>query len=114
MKYINLAIGLLVVVINSLIGLIFTSYQTFNWLSSDAIIIINVLLLQILFQSKISDGFKVALTFIFPILGLISFILSLKLMCKLENNMLLSGILIILSIQIVLLLITNALRTNKK
>jgi peptidoglycan/LPS O-acetylase OafA/YrhL len=114
MKNIYLIIGAVVVLINSLIGLIFSSYQTFNWLTSDVVIIINALLLHFLSHSKISDGFKVASTFIFPILGLISFSLSLKLENKLENNISLVGILILTSIQIIILIIANSLKTDKK
>lgn len=99
--------------INSLIGIIFKNYETFNWLTADAVIILNVLLLQILYYSKISDGFKIALNFIFPVLGFVSFILSIKLEKKLENNILLVGMLILLSIQTILLIITNSLKPNK-
>jgi hypothetical protein len=114
MKNIYLIIGAVAILINSLIGLIFTSYQTFNWLASDAIIIINALLLHFVSHSKISDGFKVALTFIFPVLGLISFFISLKLEAKLENNISLVGILILTSIQTIILIIANSLKTDKK
>lgn len=114
MKNIYIIIGVVVVLINSLIGLIFSSYQTFNWLSSDVIIIINALLLHFLSHLKISDGFKVALTFIFPILGLISFFFSLSLEDKLENNISLVGILILTSIQTIILIIANSLKTDKK
>lgn len=114
MKNIYIIIGAIAVLINSSIGLIFTSYQTFNWLTSDVIIIINAVLLHFLSHSKISDGFKVALTFIFPILGLISFLFSLRLEDKLENNISLAGILILLSLQIILLIITNSFKTNNK
>lgn len=114
MKNIYIVIGLVAVLINSLIGIIFKTYETFNWLFADAVIILNVILLQILYHSKISDGFKVALNFILPVLGFVTFILSLKLENKLENNFLLSGILILFSIQIILLMITNTLKTNIK
>jgi len=113
MKNIYLLIGLMGVLVNSLFGIIFKSYETFNWLAADAIIFLNVLLLYILSHSKISDGFKVALHLIFPVLGFISFVLSIRLDNKLENNILLSGIIILSSIQIILLIITNALKTNK-
>ena len=112
MKYIYIIIGLLAVLVNSLFGIIFKAYETFNWLSADAVIILNVLLLHNLSHSKISDGFKVALNFILPILGFVTFILSLKLENKLENNFLLSGIFILFLIQIILLIITNALKNK--
>lgn len=114
MKNLYIIIGAVVVLINSLIGLIFSSYQTFNWLTSDVVIIFNALLLHFLSHSKISDGFKVALTFIFPVLGLISFFFSLRLEDKLENNISLVGILILTSIQIIILIIANSLKTEKK
>lgn len=114
MKNIYFIIGFIAVLINSLIGVIFKNYETFNWLTADAVIILNVLLLQILFYSKISDGFKISLNFIFPILGIVTFILSIKLENKLENNILLVWMIILLSIQTILLIIPNTLKTNKK
>lgn len=113
MKNIYIIIGLVAIFVNSLLGIIFKAYETFNWLTADAVIIINVMLLQILSHSKISDGFKVALNFIFPVLGFVTFILSIRLEKQLENNFLLSVMIIILSIQIFLLIITNTLKSNK-
>lgn len=113
MKNIYIIIGVIAVLVNSLFGLIFKSYETFNWITADAVIILNVLLLLILSHSKISDGFKVALNFIFPVLGFVSFLLSIKLENKLENNILLSSIIILLSLQTILLIITNTLKTKK-
>lgn len=113
MKNIYIIIGLVAIFVNSLLGIIFKAYETFNWLTADAVIIINVMLLQILSHSKISDGFKVALNFIFPVLGFVTFILSIRLDKQLENNFLLSVMIILLSIQLFLLIITNTLKSNK-
>lgn len=113
MKNIYIIIGLVAVFVNSMIGIIFKAYDTFNWLTADAVIILNVILLQILSHSKISDGFKVALNFIFPVLGFVTFILSIRLEKQIENNILLSVMIILLSIQIFLLIITNYLKSNK-
>jgi len=113
MKKLYIIIGVIAVLINSLFGLIFKNYETFNWITADAVIILNVILLLILSHSKISDGFKVALNFIFPVLGFVSFLLSIKLENKLENNILLSIIIILLSLQTILLIITNTLKTKK-
>jgi hypothetical protein len=114
MKSIYLAFGFIAILINSLIGLMFTSYPIFNWLLSDVVIIINVFLLHLLSQSKISDGFKIGLTFVFSTLGLIMFLLSIKSESRLENNIMLAIVVILLSIQMVLLIITNSLKTNRK
>ena len=114
MKNIYLVIGSVVIFINSIIGLIFTSYSTFNWVTSDIIIIINTFLLHSLVNSRLSDGFKVSLSFIYPILGLIEFAFSVNLENKLENNFLLACLIVFLSIQIILLIIANSLKTIKK
>ena len=112
MKNIYFIIGCIAVFINSLIGVIFKDYELFNWLTADAVIIINVLILQSLYNLKISDGFKVSLNFVMPVIGLITFILSIKLENNIENNILLSGVIILLSIQIILLIFTRNLRND--
>jgi hypothetical protein len=104
MKNLYIIICAVLVLINSLIGLIFTQYQTFNWLTADAIIIINAILLISLANAKIVDGFKIALTFILSILGVLAFLISFRLNSNIENNFLLAGILIIFSFQILLLI----------
>lgn len=114
MKNIYLTIGAVIIVINSVIGLIFNSYTTFNWLSSDVVILINTLFLYYISSSKIHDGFKVALSFILPSIGLLSFILSLKLEKKIENNIILVFLICSIAIQFLLLIITNYLKTIKK
>ncbi len=114
MKNIYILIGLVAVFVNSMIGIIFKAYSTFNWLTADAVIILNVILLQNLSQSKISDGFKVALNFIFPVLGFLTFILSIRLENQIENNILLAALLFLICIQIVLLIITNSFKTYRQ
>ena len=114
MSNIYLIIGTLIIIVNSIIGLIFNSYTTFNLLSSDLVILINTFFLYYISNSKIHDGFKVALSFILPSLGLLSYILSLKLENTIENNLILVFLISIISIQFILLVITNYLKKIKK
>lgn len=113
MKNIYILIGVIAVVINSLFGIIFKTYEVFNWITCDAVIIINVVILQLLSHSRISDGFKVSITFIFTLLGIITFFISIKLENKLENNLNLAVVIFLLAIQIILLTITKLLKSNK-
>ena len=113
MKNIYIIIGLVVVFINSIIGMIFTTYETFNWLTADVVIILNIILLQVLYYMNISDGFKIALNFIFIVIGFSSFILSIILDNKIEDNILLSSIIVLFSLQVILLILTNALKSKK-
>lgn len=112
MKNIFLIIGFVALVLNTIIGLIFSGYSTFNFISSDIVILINTLLLYIISNSKISDGFKVSFSFIFPLLGFVSFILACIMDSKLNDNISLTGVLIISTIQISLLIITNFINKN--
>ena len=112
MKKMYIIIGFIAILVNSLIGIIFIPYQSFNWLTADVIIIINMFLLRWVYQSKISDGFKVSLAFILPLLGLIAFLMSLTLEIKFENNISLAGILVLLAIQLALLTITKHLKNQ--
>jgi hypothetical protein len=114
MKNIFLTIGIVFIIVNSVIGFIFSSYTTFNWLTSNTVILINTLFLHYISNSKIHDGFKVALSFILPTIGLTSFILSLKLENKWENNTVLVFLIISITFQLLLLIITNYLKTIKK
>ena len=107
MKNLYLIIGLIALVLNTIIGLIFSGYSTFNFISSDVVIVINTMLLFILSSSKISDGFKVSFSFIFPLLGFVSFILACIMDKKLNDNIQLTGVLIISTIQIFLLILTS-------
>jgi len=114
MKKISLLIGLIIVFTNSIIGLLLSSYKAFNWVSSDIIIIFNTLLINFLYRSNISSGFKVSLAFIFPLIGLITFFFSLKLENNLNNNKSLLGILILITFQIIILILANSLKSDKK
>lgn len=113
MKNIYILIGIVAVLINSLFGIIFRDYKTFNWISADAVIILNIILLLVLSHSKISDGFKVAMNFILPFIGFVIFVLTVKLENKLENNYLLSGILILFSVQVILLVLIKSLKIKQ-
>lgn len=112
MKKIYIYIGLLLIILNSIIGKMFTDYKSFNWLLGNLIIITNIIFLQIIYNSKISDGFKISLNFIIPFIGIVTFILCLISKNKLENNIIFSGIIILLSLQTILLLISNKINNK--
>ena len=57
MKNIFLTIGIVFIIVNSVIGFIFSSYTTFNWLTSNTVILINTLFLHYISNSKIIDHF---------------------------------------------------------
>ena len=113
MKNIYILFCLVFVILNSIIGLIFSFYPSVNWLTANIVIIINTALLNQLVKSNINDAFKVSLSFIFPVMGLITFILSLFMPEKIEDNLMFASMLIIFTFQLVLYIIAYLLKNNK-
>jgi hypothetical protein len=102
-------IFLLSFIVNSVIFIILKDYKLVNLVISDSVIILSYLIQMKLYKSSASNGFKVALTFIAPILSSISFILAVLLPNKLENNIMLIVLILSLSVQIFLTTIPQLL-----
>ncbi len=114
MRKIYIILGVILVVVNSLFGLIFEAYEPFNWLMSDVVILLNAGFLQFLVHSRVSDGFKVALSFILPFIGFVMFVISVMLEKEFSNNFMLAVFLTLLSIQVILLLTASVLKSIKE
>jgi hypothetical protein len=107
MKNLILIFGIGLISINTLIGLIFSSYSIINWVVNDVIIISNSLALYYLSISKQKDAFKISISFLTVILGIIQFILCLFMPQTIENNFILISIVGILVIEVFLISITS-------
>lgn len=113
MKNTLLLIGITLILLNCFAGLVLESYQKFNWLISSLIILINTILMYYITISRIQKGLKVTLSFIFSVSTLITYAISIKLENKFEDNFLILLIAAILSFQIIVLIISNYLRSIK-
>jgi len=102
MKPIFLVFGITAILINTSIGLIFDSYQIFNWLLANLLILFNTILLLIVSKSKINDAYKISLNLLFLFLGVISFFFSIKMESEIKNNYYFTTILIISMIQLLI------------
>ena len=78
MKNSALALGGLLILINTAAGLVFSSYNPFNMAMADASILLSTALIYGVYKSTIADGFKIGFTIVFAITGLIRFICSLR------------------------------------
>ncbi len=115
MSKIIIYLGALFVAVNTIIGLLISNYSTFNYLSVDVVLIINTILIYRLSIDNISNGYKISLSFIYPILCLLSIILSLLSPEKLKDNYYTIGFILMLFIEISLyLLATNLRHINSK
>ena len=105
MKNLTLVIGGIFLLLNIVIGLIFSSYKPFNVGLISAVIIVNTLMLYLLGASQIKDGFKISLTFLFLIAAVIEFILAFFVPDTWENNVALTMLILLFAGQVILYVI---------
>jgi hypothetical protein len=110
-----LIFGSLLLIVNTLFGLIISSYLPLNWVAVDFVLLINILLLYKISKSQMNNGFKISLSFIFPFLAIISTVLAVLSPDKFKDNYCLIGYVFILFIEVVFyLLATNIKSINSK
>ncbi|MDR2126514.1 MAG: hypothetical protein LBP63_06775 [Prevotellaceae bacterium] len=89
MKNLIIFIGIVLLAFNTLIGLIISGYEPFNYLSADASIILSTGLIYFLATGKIDDGLKIGLSVLFSITGMARTVCCIVLPQSSENNVLL-------------------------
>ena len=102
MKNLVLIIGGILLLLNFILGVIFSVYKPFNIGLNSAVIFLNTLLLYILGVSKIKDGFKISLSFLFLIAAIIEFRWALFIPSMLENNIALAMLILLFVGQLIL------------
>ena len=90
--------------LNLLIGMIISSYETFHVVTNSGIIIVNTALLLVLGTLNVKDGFRYSLNLLIPIFALIEFLIICFSRPEVENNWGLIVVLLILILQVILLL----------
>ena len=102
MKNLTLVIGGIILLLNLLIGMIFSAYKPFNIGLNSAVIIVNTLMLYSLGVVQIKDGFKISLSFLFLIAAVIELKLGLFVPETFENNFALTILILLFAGQIIL------------
>lgn len=105
MKNLTLVIGGIILLLNLVMGLIFSSYKPFNIGLNCVVIILNTLILYSLGVAQIKDGFKISLSFLFLIAAVIEFILALFVPESFENNVALTMLILLFAGQAILYVI---------
>ena len=70
MKKLILVVGILLIVFNTLVGLLISIYSPFNYLMVDLSILISTVLIYFFSNSNISDGYKIGLIVLFTMTGI--------------------------------------------
>ena len=102
MKNLTLVIGGIILLLNLVIGMIFSAYKPFNIGLNSAVIVVNTLMFYSLGVAQIKDGFKISLSFLFLIAAVIEFILALFVPETLENNVTLTMLILLFAGQVIL------------
>jgi hypothetical protein len=108
-KYI-IIIGLVLFVLNTIIGLLISSYSTFNIAFVDFNILLSFSLFLILSALRIDSTYKITLTITFIFTGAMRLYAALVSDSFIQNNPAVIGVLIIFAIEIVLTIIVHSIK----
>lgn len=112
MKNSFLVLGGLLVLVNTSVGLVFSSYNLFNMVMADISITLTTALIYASFKSTMADGFKIGFTFFFALTGLIRLICSITSPEQFKDNIALLVFIIFLSIEILSVIVGSSLKNK--
>jgi hypothetical protein len=112
MKNSALALGGLLILINTAAGLVFSSYNPFNMAMADASILLSTALIYGVYKSTMADGFKIGFTVVFGITGLIRFICSVVSLEQFKDNTAFLVFIIFLAIEGLIFFVGNSLKNK--
>lgn len=104
--------GFILVLINTIVGLIFQDYDTHKMLFGDLSIALSTGLLFLTYSLKTSDGFKIGYTLIFGLTGLIRFICAVSSSSEFKNNYAILIFIFLLCIEGLLVFLSHAMRNK--
>ncbi len=107
MKNLTVIIAVILIVVNFLLGLMLSSYESFNVWMNFAVIVFNTILISMLSSLRIKDGFRYALGVLFPIFGFVEFLCIAFSKPQFEDNGAAIFVLFLWVLQVILLLAAN-------
>ena len=110
MKNLLLIAGFILIMLNTLIGLMISKYSPFNYLMVDLSLLLSTVLIYLFYNSNISDGYKIGLTVLFAITGLAKVVCSLAAPQHFQDNLLIVVVLGLISCETLCLLSAFAMK----
>lgn len=107
MKNLILIIGGVLFIANLLLGMAISIYEPFNMWLNCAVITINTILMYAVATMRLKDAFRISLSTLFPLAGIIEFICGFFVAPRFEDNLLVIFVILALMAQAVILIITN-------
>ena len=109
MKNNILLIGIVLTFLNTIIGLVLSDYSNFNMLFVDISILISTVVLYYLFNSSITDGFKIGVGFVAVLSGLARYFCALFSIGQIENNIALIIFMCLISFELIAVFVAQKL-----
>ena len=108
-------IGCCLLVTNVLLGILISKYAFFNMCLNSIVIIITTVLIALIDRIRLSTAYKISLSFIFSIIGIVEYICGFFSKGTLTNNWVIITDLILLVLQVLIVIITNTItkKVNK-
>ena len=112
MKRLIILTTIILLVVNGLLGLILTAYQSTNVYLNSVVILLSGIVFWVVSSMHLKDAFKISLTSLFAVVGGIEYILGFFAPAEWSNNWFAILVIAILAIEIIFVLLTNFV-TNK-
>lgn len=103
--------GIIIIVLNTIISLLFNSSKI-NIIFSDISLVFTTLAIYYIFKVKMNDGFKIGFTVFYLLTGLTRYIITFLSPETLKNNIFLSVFLILLSLEIIFFYLAKYVSKN--
>ena len=114
MKMIILLSGLVLLLINVLLGLILSSFDRCHVVISSVVIMVTTLLLYLTTVIQLKDGYKISLALLFLIAGVFEYVLALYAPNQFKDNWWLIVVVLFMAFEIILLIVTNTISKKIK
>jgi len=112
MKKLIIISFIFLILLNIISKFIFTNYNFFNLILSSFSILSSGVLLFCLATGKINDAYKIGLTFLYLILLILKFVISILSPSSIENNYYFIGLLVFIIFEIILLMVVRYMRKH--
>ena len=107
MKRFIILITIILLVVNGVLGYIITAYLPTNVYMNSVVILLSGIVLLTLLYMPLKDAFKYSLSYLFGLIGFAEYILGFFAPSELNDNWFVVLIVAILSLEIILILLTN-------
>lgn len=107
-----ISIGVILLAINTLVGLLLSVYSTFNTTLNSIVILAAILLMMWIQKVKLRTAFRIALTYMVIVIGCLEYVIGFFSKTGVEDNWVIILDIVLLTIEALFIIITNYITTK--